>query len=141
MRWRLTTGAETPRNCDMKQPKSKAKTARRNPGRLQRLVRAKAYTLTIRDGQKQAVNPKPFRYSSPAWLSHYTFITNQSERAIPVPNRGFSVTDIKTGRSIAFGCDTRQEAKKIAKVRILTFGRKLFLKRRRDFAICPNDRS
>jgi hypothetical protein len=46
-RFGTTTGAETPRNYDMKKPKSKAKTARRNPGRLQRLVRRPVREYTV----------------------------------------------------------------------------------------------
>ena len=61
---RLTTGAETPRNYDMKNQKSKAKTARRNPGCLQRLVR-----------------PRPAWYILPKIPKGWTSHENRSARA------------------------------------------------------------
>ena len=96
------------------------------------------FTIDTKDGLKQ-VEAIPFRFKSPAWLRPFRFITHLTDNDLPEP--GYTVTDIKTGRSVASGCDSRKEAKKACHERLIVAGRAAFLARRREFAIGHNNQA
>jgi hypothetical protein len=51
---------------------------------------------------------------------------------------GYTLTDIKTGRTIASGYDTRKEAKKAGRETLIVVGRAAFLEARSEGAIDHN---
>lgn len=90
------------------------------------------FTINTRDGLIE-VEAIPFRFKSPPWLAKFRFITHLSQNDLPEP--GYTVSDIKTGCRIADGYDTRAEAKKVARERLIVTGRADFLARRRKYAL------
>lgn len=96
------------------------------------------FTINTKDGLKK-VPAIPFRFRSPKWLSSIRFITHPTQNEMVEP--GFTVSDIKTGRSISAGYDTRQEAKVAAHEKIITAGRVEFFKRRKMFTLKSNSDS
>lgn len=90
------------------------------------------FTINTREGLKQ-VDAIPFRFTSPGWLRRFRFITHLTESTLRNP--GYSMTDIKTGRSISSFCATRAEAKAEGHERILVIGKADFLKIRKAHAL------
>jgi len=90
------------------------------------------FTINTVDGLIQ-VEAIPFRFKSPKWLRQFRFITHLSQNNRP--DHGYTVTDITTGRRIADGFDTRDEAKKAAREKLIVAGRAGFLACRRQNAL------
>jgi hypothetical protein len=93
------------------------------------------FTIDTRDGLKR-VEAIPFRFKSPGWLKQFRFITHATNNGMLEP--GYTLTDIKTGRTIASGYDTRKEAKKAGRETLIVVGRAAFLEARSEGAIDHN---